>query len=232
MPVFQLTDDLIFPPPELASEEGVLAIGGDLSPERLLLAYRMGIFPWYSHDGPILWWSPNPRFVLLPEELKVSRSMRQLLKKDLFQVTFDRNFRDVMEGCRMPRKDRDGTWIHDNMIEAYGKLYAQGFAHSVEVWKEGEIVGGLYGISLGKCFFGESMFTKASNASKVALVTLSRVIQALGFVIIDCQVYTNHLKSLGARMIPRSLFLKILREAVNQETLKGNWGRMDAFKVR
>jgi len=229
MPVFHLRPDLIFPPPELASPEGVLAVGGDLSPERLLLAYRMGIFPWYGEEEPILWWSPDPRFVLLPAELNVSRSMRQLLKKDLFRVTFDRSFREVVEGCRRPRKDRSGTWIHEEMAEAYDELHRLGYAHSVEVWEGGEVVGGLYGVSLGRCFFGESMFTKVSNASKMALIVLARKLHALGFVLIDCQVYTDHLRSLGARMVPRSLFLRMLADGLNHETLRGNWDRGAVF---
>ena len=229
MPVFRLIDDPVFPSPELASREGILAIGGDLSPQRLLLAYRMGIFPWYNDNEPILWWSPDPRFVLLPDELKVSRSMRQLLRKNLFRVTYDRQFREVMEGCRKPRINENGTWIHEEMIAAYSELHARGFAHSVEVWQDQELVGGLYGVSLGKCFFGESMFTKVSNASKVALITLTRKLQALGFVLIDCQVYTHHLESLGAQMVPRTKFLKLLAEAVGRETLRGNWSRMDVF---
>jgi leucyl/phenylalanyl-tRNA---protein transferase len=230
MPVFRLRTDNVFPPPELATAEGVLAVGGDLSPERLLLAYRMGIFPWYGEDDPILWWSPDPRFVLLPAELNVSRSMRQLLKKDRFRVTFDRCFREVVEGCREPRKDRSGTWIHVEMAEAYCALHRLGYAHSVEVWEGGEIVGGLYGVSLGRCFFGESMFTKVNNASKVALIVLARRLHALKFVLIDCQVYTDHLRTLGARMVPRSLFLRMLAEGLNQETLQGNWNRWPAFR--
>ncbi len=226
MPVFRLIEDPVFPPPELASREGVLAIGGDLSPERLLQAYRMGIFPWYSRGEPILWWSPDPRFVLFPQELKVSRSMRQFLKKDVLHITFDRHFRGVMEECRKPRKDDQGTWIHDGIMEAYEKLHALGYAHSVEAWMDGELAGGLYGVSLGRCFFGESMFTKVSNASKAALITLTRKLQSLGFTLIDCQVYTDHLQSLGARMITRSQFLKILEGALNEETLRGHWGNL------
>jgi leucyl/phenylalanyl-tRNA---protein transferase len=231
MPVFRLRPDLIFPSPELASAEGVLAVGGDLSPERLLLAYRLGIFPWYGEDEPILWWSPDPRFVLLPPELNVSRSTRQLLKKGLFQITFDRRFREVIESCRKPRKDRNGTWIHKEMMEAYCELHHRGFAHSVEVWRDEELAGGLYGVSLGKCFFGESMFSKVSNASKIALIALTRRLESLGFILIDCQIYTEHLRGLGARMIPRSLFLRMLAGGLNQETLQGDWGQLDIFKA-
>ena len=233
MPVFRLTTDPLFPPPDLASPEGILAVGGDLNPERLLLAYRMGIFPWYSTGEPILWWSPDPRFILLPHDLKVSRSMRQLLKKNLFHITFDRDFRAVMEGCRAPRKDRDsGTWIHEDIVNAYSILHARGLAHSVEVWMDGALVGGLYGVSLGKCFFGESMFTRVSNASKAALISLTQTLQALGFLFIDCQVYTEHLQSMGARMIPRSLFLKMLAKSLQEETIQGNWGEMNLFNRR
>lgn len=231
MPVFRLTTDHIFPPPDLASPEGLLAVGGDLHPERLLLAYRMGIFPWYNTGEPILWWSPDPRFILLPQELNVSRSMRQLLKKNLFDITIDRDFRAVVEGCRAPREDQEGgTWIHDDMVDAYCTLYGRGLAHSVEVWMDGALVGGLYGVSLGKSFFGESMFTRVSNASKAALIFLTRTLQALGFLFIDCQVFTKHLQSMGARMVPRSQFLKMLGYAVQEETLQGNWGEMGLFR--
>ena len=225
MPIFRLIDEPIFPSPELASPEGILAVGGDLSPERLLMAYRMGIFPWYSEGEPILWWSPDPRFVLFPHELKVSRSMRQVLKKDLFRITMDRNFRDVMAGCRAPRRDQEGTWIDTDMSAAYGDLHDRGYAHSVEVWANDQLVGGLYGISLGRCFFGESMFTRVSNASKAALIALTQKLHALGFVMIDCQVFTEHLQSLGARMIPRTNFLMMLEDAMTAETLKGDWGK-------
>lgn len=231
MPIFELVDEIVFPPPALASPEGILAVGGDLSPERLLLAYHMGIFPWYSQGEPIVWWSPDPRFVLRPEDLKVSRSMRQLFKKKPFRISYDSCFRDVMEGCRLPRGDRNGTWIDDEMLHAYCRLHDLGYAHSVEVWVEDDLVGGLYGVSLGKCFFGESMFTRVSNASKTALIMLTRKLQSLGFVLIDCQVHTDHLLSLGACMIPREEFLGLLKKGVNEETLRGDWGRMEIFNA-
>lgn len=229
MPVFRLSTRLAFPPAEMSEENGLLAVGGDLSPERLVLAYRQGIFPWYAKGEPILWWSPDPRFVLYPEKLKVSRSMRQTLKKDLFAVTYDRDFRAVMAGCRERREKGNGTWITDGMFEAYGSLHEAGIAHSVEVWMGDDLAGGLYGVSLGRCFFGESMFTRVSNASKAGFIALARTLRRLGFVLIDCQVYTDHLLSLGAEMIPRPAFLDILKGAVQGQTFQGNWNRMEAF---
>lgn len=226
MPVFRLTDRLVFPPPDLASPEGILAVGGDLTPERLLLAYRMGIFPWYCEEEPILWWSPDPRCVLFPGDIRISRSMRQLLRKPSLEITFDRHFTGVVGGCRAPRKGLGGTWIHDEVAEAYGRLHALGYAHSVEVWQEDLLVGGLYGVSLGRCFFGESMFSTVSNASKAALITLARRLQSAGFVFIDCQMPSEHLQSLGARLIPRPLFLDLLARGVEEGTLQGNWGGM------
>ena len=228
MPVFQLTDELLFPPVELASRSGLLAVGGDLSPDRLVLAYREGVFPWFSEDEPILWWSPDPRFVLLPEELRISRSMRKMLKRDIFRVTYDRAFREVIEGCRQPRRGQRGTWITEEMAGAYICLHNLGLAHSVEVWFNGTLAGGIYGISLGSCFFGESMFTKVNNASKTALIHLVAFLRNRNFALIDCQVYTRHLQSLGARMISRTLFLDILSEALRRPTLQGNWGEMAA----
>lgn len=229
MPVFRLNRQPAFPPVEMSEENGLLAVGGDLSPERLVLAYRQGIFPWYAEGEPILWWSPDPRFVLYPEKLKVARSMRQTLKKNLFAVTYDRDFQAVMEGCRERRAKGDGTWITDEMFEAYRRLHEEGLAHSVEVWSGGDLAGGLYGVSLGKCFFGESMFTRVSNASKAGFIALTRTLQRLGFALIDCQVYTDHLLSLGAEMIPRTRFLDILKEAGQGQTYKGNWSQMEAF---
>jgi leucyl/phenylalanyl-tRNA--protein transferase len=229
MPVFRLSRQPVFPPVEMSEENGLLAVGGDLSPERLILAYGQGIFPWYSEGEPILWWSPDPRFVLYPGKLRITRSMRQTLNKNLFAVTYDRNFRDVMEGCRERRAMGGGTWITDEMLDAYGRLHAAGLAHSVEVWTGDDLVGGLYGVSLGKCFFGESMFTRVSNASKTGLIALTRTLQRLGFVLIDCQVYTDHLLSLGAEMIPRPLFLDILKEAAHGQTFQGNWNQMEVF---
>ena len=224
MPIFGLTEKFVFPPPRLASEGGRLAIGGDLAPERLILAYQNGIFPWYSEGEPILWWSPDPRFVLFPANLKVSRSMRGLLKKNLFPVTFDTCFREVVAACQETRKEREeGTWITAAMMSAYIRLHELGLAHSVEAWREGALAGGLYGVSLGKCFFGESMFTKVPNASKAAFIALVKALAKHDFRLIDCQVYTDHLSSLGAEMVDRDLFLRILNTALAEETLRGSW---------
>ncbi len=229
MPIFRLAADLLFPPAELASPSGILAVGGDLSPERLILAYQEGIFPWYSEGEPIIWWSPDPRFVLFPGELYVSRSMRQVFRKGTFTITYDRSFREVVENCRQSRKDKSGSWITDEMLEAYCRLHELGLAHSVEAWAGDVLAGGLYGVSLGSCFFGESMFTRMSNASKAALITLVSVIRDLGFSVIDCQVYTDHLLSLGARMIPRKEYLDLLAAKAHLPSVRGNWGEMEAF---
>lgn len=219
MAIFSLNHDLTFPPPELAEPDGLLAIGGDLSPRRLLLAYRMGIFPWYAPGTPILWWSPDPRLVLFPDELKVSHSLRRVLKKGRFRVTFDKAFRAVIEACALVRvRKGEETWLVPEMIEAYHRLHRIGAAHSVETWLDGALVGGLYGVALGRVFFGESMFSVVSDASKVALVHLVERLKALDFVFIDCQVTTGHLKRLGAREIPRSEFLEQLRRATRQAT--------------
>jgi leucyl/phenylalanyl-tRNA---protein transferase len=208
-------------------KSGLLAVGGDLSPERLLAAYREGIYPWYSEGEPLLWWSPDPRFVLFPRELCVSRSMRQFLKKQFFQITFDHAFRSVIAACRKPRPDQDGTWITQEMQEAYIALHDIGYAHSVEVWQEESLVGGLYGVSLGHAFFGESMFSTRANASKAALITLVSGQQELHFNLIDCQVETPHLASLGARLIPRREFRALLKESLRYETYRGNWGALN-----
>ncbi len=225
MPIFWLSDQKIaFPDPELAEKEGVLAIGGDLSPRRLLTAYRMGIFPWFGPGEPILWWSPNPRFVLFPDELKVARSMRPYFNQRKFDVTFDQEFERVIRECAsQKRSGQRGTWITRGMVEGYCQLHEQGYAHSVEVWKEEELVGGLYGISLGKVFFGESMFAHASNASKYGFITLVRELEKRGFWLIDCQQETSHLASLGARSIKRREFLGHLRKNEAEQTLRGSW---------
>lgn len=212
MPVFQLDSALLFPPVHLAEPDGLLAYGGDLSPERLLLAYRSGIFPWYS-EPPILWWSPNPRFVLHPSELKVSASMKQVLKKGLFEITINKDFRGVISNCgRITRPGQDGTWITRQMQKAYEKLHELGHAVSAECWQDGQLVGGLYGIRMGRCFFGESMFAKVSNASKAAFITFVRQLETEGVVLIDCQVHTEHLESLGARFMNREEFIGILKK--------------------
>jgi leucyl/phenylalanyl-tRNA--protein transferase len=224
MPVYRLPDQPVFPPVERAIKSGLLAVGGDLSPERLLAAYREGIFPWYSEGEPLLWWSPDPRFVLFPEELRVSRSMRQLLKKQLFRITFDHAFRQVIVACQKPRPGQDATWITPEMQEAYIALHDLGYAHSVEVWQDESLVGGLYGVSIGRTFFGESMFSTRANASKAALITLVSGRADLHFNLIDCQVETPHLGSLGARPIPRLEFGALLKESLRHETFRGNWG--------
>jgi leucyl/phenylalanyl-tRNA--protein transferase len=224
MPVYLLSEDLVFPSPQLARREGLLAIGGDLSQERLLLAYRMGIFPWYSADEPIMWWSPDPRLVLYPSEFRVSRSLKKTIRKKVFDLTVDEAFESVINACAQSRTKADeGTWIVEDMIAAYCRLHESGLAHSVEAWQDGKLVGGLYGVSLGKCFFGESMFTRISNASKVALVALVEHLQALEFSFIDCQISTPHLLSFGAQEIPRIRFLGELEQALKSPTLKGKW---------
>jgi len=225
MPVFQLSDKLIFPPPELSEEDGLLAVGGDLSEKRLLLAYSMGIFPWYSDGYPILWWSPDPRLVLMPDELQISRSLRQVIKKGIYKVTIDTAFEAVIRNCAgLRRNGDDGTWLTEEMIEAYIRLHNAGYAHSIESWHEGELAGGLYGIALGGAFFGESMFAKKSNASKVAFVRLVQQLTEWGFQVIDCQVTTPHLMSLGGREIPRAEFMTILKQALRIPMNNSKWG--------
>ncbi len=225
MPIFLLNDDdTIFPDPSFAEGTGLLAVGGDLSPERLLEAYRHGIFPWYNPGEEILWWSLDPRFVLFPNELKVAKSMRPYFNQKKFTVTYDKQFRQVMILCRdQYRKQQFGSWISNDMIEAYVKLHELGYAHSVEVWKDEQLVGGLYGLSMGKMFFGESMFSLEANASKFGFITLVRKLESLGFTMIDCQQETPHLASLGARGIPRIEFLKKLEENNKENDLVGNW---------
>ncbi len=214
MPIYQLIDDLIFPPQDHAEEGGLLAVGGDLSPRRLLLAYSMGIFPWFSEDDPILWWTPDPRCILRPSDLRISRSLAKELRRGRFRITFDQAFSDVIRACAgTPRKDGPGTWITAEMLAAYDLLHHLGYAHSVECWCEGCLVGGLYGISLGGCFFGESMFHHMPNASKVAFVTLVRHLTALGYQLIDCQQPSSHLFSMGAREVARTKFLQFLEAA-------------------
>ena len=224
MTVYKLPEELVFPSPEDADPDGLLAVGGDLSVKRLLLAYRMGIFPWYSNGMPILWWSPDPRLILKPEYLKISRRLMRLVKKESFKITLDQAFAGVIKECAsVKRPNQNDTWITNDMIEAYCRLHYEGFAHSVESWQDGELVGGLYGISLGRAFFGESMFSKVSNASKIAFVHLVRLLEAKGFSLIDCQLTTKHLLSFGAREIPRKEFLRMLGEALQYKTRKGKW---------
>lgn len=216
--------DLEFPPIAGASPEGIVAVGGNLSPGMLLSAYRRGIFPWFSDDDPILWWSPDPRFILYPEKLRISKSMKKILKKGVFTVTIDEAFEEVIRHCRhIKRKKEAGTWITDDIIAGYGELHRLGYAHSVEVRQDGELVGGLYGISLGTAFFGESMFSLRPNTSKAALIYLSQNLEKKGFAFIDCQVYTEHLESMGAVEVPRDIFLEELETVLTRRTIKGSW---------
>ncbi len=214
MALHVLNDKIWFPPPNEALSDGLLAIGGDLQIERLLLAYKSGIFPWYDNDLP-LWWHPNPRFVLLPNDLKVSKSMKTLLHQRKFRFTINQAFEQVIDNCKkVERKNQDGTWINEDVKTAYTQLHQLGYAHSAEAWFNGELVGGLYGIKMGKVFFGESMFTKQSNASKYAFIKYVQQLQQEGIELIDCQVYTEHLESLGAKMIMREQFMQLLTHLV------------------
>lgn len=224
--IFLLSDDLIFPDPELADAHGLLAIGGDLSAERLLLAYENGIFPWYSEDQPILWFSPDPRLVLFPAKIIVSRSLKKTINKKVFDIRFDSNFEEVIVECsKIERKDQDGTWITNDMIDAYIDLHNQGYAHSVEAYFEGSLVGGLYGVSLGGAFFGESMFHTMTDASKVALYYLVDKLKDWDFDFIDSQVVTEHMKNLGAEEIPRTKYLSLLKICLGKLTKIGNWSK-------
>jgi leucyl/phenylalanyl-tRNA--protein transferase len=214
MSLFALDKTLLFPPVHLAEPDGLLAVGGDLSTERLLLAYRSGIFPWYE-GRHILWWCPDPRFVLFPDELRVSKSMKQLLNKSAFDFTVNKAFGQVIANCKtIGRPGQDGTWIGDEVEQAYTKLYESGYAFSAEAWLNGELIGGLYGVRLGKVFFGESMFSKVSNGSKFAFIRYVQQLREEGVGLIDCQVYTEHLESLGAKMIPRDVFTGRLAKLV------------------
>ena len=209
--MYRLTDALLFPSPEQASAEGIVAVGGDLLPERVMLAYRKGIFPWFESDDFLLWWSPDPRMVLFPDRLKISKSMRTVLRKKQFEVTFNKAFDQVVEACaKVKRFGQNGTWITPGLMEVYSTLHIQGHAHSVEVWEEGSLVGGLYGIDLGTVFCGESMFSKSSNAIKVALIFLVKELKKNKYELIDCQVPTQHLASMGAEPISRTEFLTFL----------------------
>lgn len=214
MPLFALDKELIFPPAHLADADGLLAIGGDLSPERLLLAYRSGIFPWYEGEH-ILWWSPDPRFVLFPGEFKIHKSVKPLLRKNEFEFTVNTAFAGVIHQCKkISRPGQDGTWITHEVEKAYIKMHELGYAHSAEVWKDGELAGGLYGIRLGKVFFGESMFSKLSNASRFAFTKYIELLKRDDVALIDCQVYTPYLESFGARMIPGKEFVALLKELI------------------
>jgi len=219
-----LRHDLVFPNPRYAASEGLLAFGGDLSPNRLLTAYRRGIFPWYSADDPILWWSPDPRSILYPKNFKLSKSFRRVLRNSDFVVKFDHAFEEVIEYCsQVPRRGQSGTWLLDEMREAYIELHHMGYAHSVEVYLDGELVGGLYGLSMGRAFFGESMFSLKSNSSKVAFKALSDTLDSRGYDFIDCQVRNDHLASLGAIDIPRDRFLDELDSSLKKGSDIGSW---------
>ncbi|TBX70985.1 leucyl/phenylalanyl-tRNA--protein transferase [Flavobacterium silvisoli] len=210
--MYFLTKDLYFPPVEEASFEGVLAVGGDLSVERLLLAYRNGIFPWFNEDEPILWWAPPERMVVVPALYKVPKSIRNLINRNLFQVTFNQNFKEVITNCReIERPGQEGTWISDDIIASYTQLHELGFARSVEVWQNGELVGGLYGVDLGHVFCGESMFSKVSNASKIAFVALIKELKERNYKLLDCQLHNDYLEQLGAFEISRDTFMKVLK---------------------
>jgi len=207
MPVFQLSTEIYFPPPELAREDGLLAVGGDLSPTRLLTAYQMGIFPWYSEGDPILWWAPTPRLIMIPSEFKPAKRLARDIKKGVFQFSMDQAFRSVITQCASSRTNKnDETWINHQMIEAYCLLHESGYAHSLECWQNGELAGGLYGVSIGSAFFGESMFSKISNSSKAGFAILCKVLNAWEFDFIDCQMRTDHLISLGAKEIDGKKF--------------------------
>lgn len=222
MPIYRLDDEEIWFPPHGASDNDVMAVGGDLRPERLITAYANGIFPWYDNPDEILWWSPQQRCVLYTDRIRISKSMRNILNRGEFRITLDRSFREVMEGCRSGERINH-TWIHEEVVDAYCELHAAGLAHSVEVWKDGKLAGGLYGLSLGHVFFGESMFSKSTNASKVALIHLCRYLGDKGWKLIDCQIHNEHLASLGAIVIPREEFLKELEIGLKYPTLQGKW---------
>jgi len=224
MPVFRIPEQHLFPNPELANPQGLLGVGGDLDPERILLAYRHGIFPWYSQGQPILWWSPDPRMVLWVDALHVPRSLGKIIRRGDYRTTMDTAFAEVMTACaRVPRPGQEGTWITPELAVGFDALYRAGHAHSVEAWKDGELVGGLYGLAVGQVFCGESMFTRAPNASKVAFVALVQQIQRWGFPLVDCQVYTPHLARFGAREVPRKRFLSDLSVLGGRPGHVGRW---------
>lgn len=226
MPVYWLPKDrIIFPSGHTANADGIVALGGDLSVNRLLLAYQNGIFPWFNDDDPLVWWCPDPRFVLYPQDLKVSKSMRPYFNQKKFQVTVDQAFETVIRNCKTAKREGQGggTWITESMVKGYVDLHRAGFAHSVEVWQKEELVGGLYGVGLGKVFFGESMFSKKSNASKFGFISMVRRLTEQGFDLIDCQQKTNYLGSLGAKEISRTAFLEHLEKNKAKPTVRGNW---------
>jgi leucyl/phenylalanyl-tRNA--protein transferase len=216
MPVFKLTRELVFPKPEFSEDDGLLAVGGDLSLPRLILAYRNGIFPWYDDSQPILWWCPKPRFILIPEEVKIAKSMKKIIRKGEFKVTFNNDFEGVIGNCKFTRETNgEETWITDEMKKAYINLFECGYAMSVETYLSGELVGGLYGVTIGKCFFGESMFSKVSNSSKIALIKLAQKLNEEKFLFIDCQMYTNHLESMGGKFVEWDTFKEMLSRGID-----------------
>jgi len=218
MPIFKLTKEIIFPNPEFSEEDGLLAIGGDLTLERLITAYCNGIFPWYSKGEPILWWCPKPRFIIIPEEVKISKSMKKIIEKGEFKVTFNNDFEGVISNCKFIREtNNEGTWINDDIKNAYINLFNHGYAMSAETYLDEELVGGLYGVKIGKCFFGESMFSKVSNASKIALIKLAEKLNNEGFIFIDCQMHTNHLESMGGKFVEWNVFKDLLNIGIGLE---------------
>ncbi len=229
-----LEHDTPFPPVQSALEDpnGLLAAGGDLSSGRLLEAYRHGIFPWFSEGDPILWWSPDPRMILVPAELKISRSLAKTLRNRSYEARFDYAFDAVIAGCAAPRKGEPGTWISGAMVEAYRNLHRLGYAHSVETWIDGDLAGGLYGVALGRVFFGESMFSHARDASKIALAALVAHLESAGFGLIDCQMRTRHLETLGAREIPRRRFSRLLQELIHYPHSPGSWSGTSVAQVQ
>ena len=217
MPSIALHPDFTFPPADAADEDGLLVIGGTVSPEKIWEAYPLGIFPWYSEGEPVLWWNPDPRFVLFPGELHISRSMQKVLRQQKFSFTFDHDFAAVIQQCKtVPRKGQQGTWITPEMEDAYNELHRQGFAHSGEAWHDGKLVGGIYGVHIGNVFFAESMFSTATNASKFALIKMLEHMVRLGVKLVDCQVYSPHVESLGARLVPRADFLQLLKKYISR----------------
>lgn len=217
MPVYRLSEkEISFPDPVLAEDNGLLAVGGDLSMERLLLAYMYGIFPWYNPEDEIMWWCPKERFLIFPGEIHVSRSMKKYMKKHDIKLCLNRDFRDTMHRCRMKRENAEGTWITDEMEEAYYRLNEKGWAVSVEAFEDGKLAGGLYGVSIGKCFFGESMFSEKENGSKTALIALAQILEENGFLFIDCQFHTEHLESMGGRYVPWEEYNKMLEEGTHR----------------
>jgi leucyl/phenylalanyl-tRNA--protein transferase len=229
-----LERDAPFPPVQSALKDpnGLLAAGADLSSERLLEAYRHGIFPWFSEGDPILWWSPDPRMILFPAELKISRSFGKVLRNRSYETRFDSAFDEVLAGCAAPRKGAPGTWISGAMIEAYRNLHRLGYAHSVETWIDGELAGGLYGVAVGRVFFGESMFSRSRDASKIALAALVAYLESAGFGLIDCQMHTRHLETLGAREIPRRRFSRLLEELIHYPHPPGSWSGASVAQVQ